>query len=61
MADSAATIIMIIAFGTRQMHRLANARIAKYAALKTITEDFYDSIVNINVRGVLFTDRRRFP
>ena len=32
----------------------ANAAIAKYAPLGTITEDLYDSIFNINVKGVLF-------
>ncbi|SRR6266511_4317053 len=33
----------------------ANAGIAKYAPFGTITEEFYDSIFNINVKGVLFT------
>jgi NAD(P)-dependent dehydrogenase (short-subunit alcohol dehydrogenase family) len=33
----------------------ANAGIAKYAPLGTITEEFYDSIFNINVKGLLFT------
>jgi|SRR5215475_913396 len=31
----------------------ANAGIAKYARLGTITEDFYDSIFDINVKGVV--------
>jgi NAD(P)-dependent dehydrogenase (short-subunit alcohol dehydrogenase family) len=39
----------------------ANAGTAKYAALGTITEDFYDSIFNINVRGVLFTVQKALP
>jgi NAD(P)-dependent dehydrogenase (short-subunit alcohol dehydrogenase family) len=33
----------------------ANAGIAKYAPLGTITEEFFDSIFNINVKGLLFT------
>src|SRR3979490_1613084 len=33
----------------------ANAGVARFAALGTITEDFYDSIFDINVKGVLFT------
>jgi len=33
----------------------ANAGIAKYGALGEITEDLYDSISNINVKGVLFS------
>src|SRR6201987_997383 len=33
----------------------ANAGIARYAALGNITEELYDSIFNVNVKGVLFT------
>ena len=33
----------------------ANAGIARYAPLGTITEDFFNSIFDINVKGVLFT------
>src|SRR5712691_5041329 len=33
----------------------ANAGVAKYAPLGKITEDLYDSIFGINVKGVLFT------
>jgi NAD(P)-dependent dehydrogenase (short-subunit alcohol dehydrogenase family) len=33
----------------------ANAGVAKYAALGTVTEDLYHSIFDINVKGVLFT------
>ena len=33
----------------------ANAGVAKYAALGNITEELYDSIFDINVKGVLFT------
>ena len=39
----------------------ANAGVAKYAPLGTITEDFYDSIFNINVKGVLFTVQKALP
>jgi NAD(P)-dependent dehydrogenase (short-subunit alcohol dehydrogenase family) len=33
----------------------ANAGAAKYAPFGTITEELYDSIFNINVKGLLFT------
>ena len=33
----------------------ANAGIARYAALGTISEEFFDSIFDTNVKGVLFT------
>src|SRR6267154_1023826 len=33
----------------------ANAGVAKYAPLGGITEELYDSIFDINVKGVLFT------
>src|SRR6201993_18246 len=33
----------------------ANAGIAKYATLGNISEELYDSIFNVNVKGVLFT------
>jgi NAD(P)-dependent dehydrogenase (short-subunit alcohol dehydrogenase family) len=39
----------------------ANAAIAKSAPLGTITEELYDSIFNINVKGVLFTVQRALP
>src|SRR6202158_64346 len=39
----------------------ANAGIAKYAALDSVTEDLYDSIFNVNVRGVLFTVQKALP
>src|SRR5258705_5661617 len=38
-----------------------NAGVAKYAPLGTITEGLYDSIFNINVKGVLFTLPRALP
>ena len=38
----------------------ANAGIAKYAALGNITAELYDSIFNVNVKRVLFTDRKHF-
>ena len=37
----------------------ANAGIAKYAALGEITEELYDAIFDINVKGMLFTVQRR--
>src|SRR6201982_3905534 len=39
----------------------ANAGIAKYAPFGTITEEFYDSIFNINVKGLLFTVQKALP
>src|ERR1700730_16701551 len=39
----------------------ANAGIAKYAPFGSITEDLYDSIFNINVKGLLFTVQKALP
>jgi NAD(P)-dependent dehydrogenase (short-subunit alcohol dehydrogenase family) len=39
----------------------ANAGVAKYAPLGSITEEFYDSIFDINVKGVLFTVQKALP
>ena len=39
----------------------ANAGIAKYAPLGKITEDLYDSIFDVNVKGVLFTVQKARP
>ena len=39
----------------------ANAGIAKYGVLGNITEELYDSIFNINVKGVLFTVQKALP
>jgi NAD(P)-dependent dehydrogenase (short-subunit alcohol dehydrogenase family) len=39
----------------------ANAGIAKYAALGSITEELYDSIFNVNVKAVLFTAQKALP
>jgi NAD(P)-dependent dehydrogenase (short-subunit alcohol dehydrogenase family) len=39
----------------------ANAGAAKYGPLGSITEDLYDSIFDINVRGVLFTVQKALP
>jgi NAD(P)-dependent dehydrogenase (short-subunit alcohol dehydrogenase family) len=39
----------------------ANAGVAKYAPIGTITEDFFDSIFDINVKGVLFTVQKSLP
>jgi len=39
----------------------ANAGIAKYAALGTVTEKLFDSIFGINVKGLLFTVQKALP
>jgi NAD(P)-dependent dehydrogenase (short-subunit alcohol dehydrogenase family) len=39
----------------------ANAGVAKYAPLGSITEDFYESIFDINVKGLLFTVQKALP
>jgi NAD(P)-dependent dehydrogenase (short-subunit alcohol dehydrogenase family) len=39
----------------------ANAGVAKYAPFGTITEELYDSIFNINVKGLLFTVQKALP
>jgi NAD(P)-dependent dehydrogenase (short-subunit alcohol dehydrogenase family) len=39
----------------------ANAGVAKYAPFGKITEQFYDSIFNINVKGLLFTVQKALP
>ena len=39
----------------------ANAGVAKYARLGTITDEFYESIFDINVRGLLFTVQKALP
>jgi NAD(P)-dependent dehydrogenase (short-subunit alcohol dehydrogenase family) len=39
----------------------ANAGVARYARLGTITEEFYDSIFNTNVKGLLFTVQKALP
>ncbi len=39
----------------------ANAGVAKYAPFGKITEEHYDSIFNINVKGLLFTVRKALP
>jgi len=39
----------------------ANAGSAKYARFGEITEDLYDSIFNVNVKGVLFTVQKALP
>jgi NAD(P)-dependent dehydrogenase (short-subunit alcohol dehydrogenase family) len=39
----------------------ANAGIARYAPLGMITEDLYNSIFNINVKGLLFTVQKALP
>jgi NAD(P)-dependent dehydrogenase (short-subunit alcohol dehydrogenase family) len=39
----------------------ANAGVAKYAPFGKITEELYDSIFGINVKGVLFTVQKTLP
>jgi NAD(P)-dependent dehydrogenase (short-subunit alcohol dehydrogenase family) len=39
----------------------ANAGVAKYAPFGTITEEHYDSVFDINVRGLLFTVQKALP
>ena len=39
----------------------ANAGVARYAALGTISEEFFDSMFDTNVRGVLFTVQKALP
>jgi NAD(P)-dependent dehydrogenase (short-subunit alcohol dehydrogenase family) len=39
----------------------ANAGIAKYAALGTITEELYHSMFDVNVKGALFTVQKSLP
>jgi NAD(P)-dependent dehydrogenase (short-subunit alcohol dehydrogenase family) len=39
----------------------ANAGVAKFAPLGTITEQFYHSIFDINVKGLLFTVQKALP
>ena len=39
----------------------SNAGTAKYAGFGTITEEFYDSIFNVNVKGLLFTVQKALP
>jgi NAD(P)-dependent dehydrogenase (short-subunit alcohol dehydrogenase family) len=39
----------------------ANAGVARYAPLGAITEDLFDSIFDINVKGVLFTVQKSLP
>jgi NAD(P)-dependent dehydrogenase (short-subunit alcohol dehydrogenase family) len=40
---------------------LANAGIVKFAPFGTITEEFYESIFNVNVKGLLFTVQKALP
>src|SRR5262249_25501397 len=39
----------------------ANAGVAKYAPFGQITEELYDAIFNINVKGLLFTVQKSLP
>src|ERR1700724_3982148 len=39
----------------------ANAGVARYAAFGAISEEFFDSIFDTNVRALLFTVQRVFP
>src|SRR5262245_58351615 len=39
----------------------ANAGVARYAPFGTITEELYDSMFDINVKGLLFTVQKALP
>src|SRR6202790_527342 len=39
----------------------ANAGVAKLAPFGTITEEFYESIFSVNVKGLLFTGQKALP
>src|SRR2546428_10201327 len=39
----------------------ANAGVARYAALRAISEEFFDSIFDTNVKGVFFTVQKALP
>jgi NAD(P)-dependent dehydrogenase (short-subunit alcohol dehydrogenase family) len=39
----------------------ANAGVAKYGPLGTITDELYDSIFDVNVKGLLFTVQKALP
>jgi NAD(P)-dependent dehydrogenase (short-subunit alcohol dehydrogenase family) len=39
----------------------ANAGVARYSKIGEITEEFFDSIFNINVKGLLFTVQKALP
>src|ERR1700693_3007668 len=39
----------------------ANAGVARYAALGAISEEFFDSIFDANVKGLLFTVQKALP
>jgi NAD(P)-dependent dehydrogenase (short-subunit alcohol dehydrogenase family) len=39
----------------------ANAGVAKFAPLGTVTEEFYNSIFDVNVKGLLFTVQKALP
>ena len=39
----------------------ANAGVARYAALGAISEEFFDSIFDTNVKGMLFTVQKALP
>ena len=39
----------------------ANAGTAQYAVLENITQELFDSIFNVNVKGVLFTVQKALP
>jgi NAD(P)-dependent dehydrogenase (short-subunit alcohol dehydrogenase family) len=51
--------------GKREKGRLdivfANAGVAKFAALGTISEELYDWTFDINVKGLLFTVQKALP
>jgi NAD(P)-dependent dehydrogenase (short-subunit alcohol dehydrogenase family) len=62
---SLADLDRLVARIERERSRLdivfANAGIARYAPLGTITEELYDSIFDVNVKGLLFTVQKALP
>jgi NAD(P)-dependent dehydrogenase (short-subunit alcohol dehydrogenase family) len=60
-----AILIVFFAQIKRQKGKLdivfANAGVARYVPLGKISEEFYDSIFNINVKGLLFTVQKALP
>ena len=65
VSPSASDLDRLFAQIKREKGRLdvlfANAGIAKYARLGEITEELYDAIFGVNVKGLLFTVQKALP